>query len=97
MAGAAAILVVFVQPETIHYKRAEELRGLPRPEKVHKMWQWLNPLRIIRLYRYPNLLTVVSICVTIAAIGSLIRITGISFVLSGLEHVLTSYTYPLRS
>jgi hypothetical protein len=28
---------------------------------MHTLWQWLNPLRILRLYRYPNLLAVVCI------------------------------------
>lgn len=58
LAGAATIFVLFLQPETIHYRRAEELEGLSGRKKAHTMWQWLNPLRIIRLYRYPNLLTV---------------------------------------
>jgi MFS family permease len=59
LAGMAVLLVVFLLPETIHYKKAEELDGLPRGKKAHKMWQWLNPFRVIALYRYPNLLTVV--------------------------------------
>lgn len=32
---------------------------MSRSKKARTMWQWLNPFRIIRLYRYPNLLTVV--------------------------------------
>ncbi|KAF1970122.1 MFS general substrate transporter [Bimuria novae-zelandiae CBS 107.79] len=58
LAGAATIFVVFFQPETIHYRRADELKNLARSKKAHILWQWLNPFRIIRLYRYPNLLTV---------------------------------------
>ncbi|KAF2800480.1 MFS general substrate transporter [Melanomma pulvis-pyrius CBS 109.77] len=58
LAGTAVLLVCFLLPETIHYKRSEELHGLPRAKKAHKMWQWLNPFRVIALYRYPNLLTV---------------------------------------
>ena len=46
----------FLQPETIHKRRADELQGLPRKERAVKMWQWLNPFRIIMLYRYPNIL-----------------------------------------
>ena len=60
LAGAATLFVLFFQPETIHYKRSTELEGLSRRKKAHTMWQWLNPGRIVRLYRYPNLLTVVS-------------------------------------
>ncbi|KAJ4312103.1 hypothetical protein N0V94_007624 [Neodidymelliopsis sp. IMI 364377] len=58
LAGTAVVLCFFVQPETIHVKRSQELDGLSKPEKAHKMWQWLNPFRVIRLYRYPNLLLV---------------------------------------
>lgn len=58
LAGAATIAVLFFQPETIHYRRADELESLPRSKRAHTLWQWLNPFRIIRLYRYPNLLTV---------------------------------------
>ncbi|KAH7112193.1 nucleophile aminohydrolase [Dendryphion nanum] len=58
LAGVATVLVLFLLPETIHSKRSDELEGLPKGEKARKMWQWLNPLRVIQLYRYPNLLTV---------------------------------------
>ncbi|OCL06679.1 MFS general substrate transporter [Glonium stellatum] len=58
LGGFGTLLVVFLFPETIHYKKSEELKGLPPRRKVCIMWQWLNPFRIIRLYRYPNLLTV---------------------------------------
>lgn len=40
------------------------LQGLPAAKKAHKMWQWLNPFRVIRLYRYPNLFLVVSVFVS---------------------------------
>jgi MFS family permease len=59
LAGAATVFCFFLQPETIHEKRSTELEGLPRKQKAKKMWQWLNPLRVIQLYRYPNLLLVV--------------------------------------
>jgi hypothetical protein len=53
-------MTIFFQPETIHSMRSEKLKDLPRRERVQTMWEWLNPMRIVRLYRYPNLLTVVS-------------------------------------
>ncbi|CBX90495.1 hypothetical protein LEMA_P066210.1 [Plenodomus lingam JN3] len=56
LAGAATLFCLFLQPETIHEKRAAELEGLPAREKAAKMWEWLNPTRILRLIRYPNLL-----------------------------------------
>ena len=61
LGGLATVLVVFGLPETIHRKRSEELEGLGHGEKAKKLWQWTNPLRVIRLFRYPNLLLAVSI------------------------------------
>ena len=52
--------MVFFLPETIHYKRSAELVGLNKKEYVQKIWQLTNPVRAVRLYRYPNLLIVVS-------------------------------------
>ncbi|KAI4638244.1 hypothetical protein J4E93_010243 [Alternaria ventricosa] len=56
LAGAATLFCFFLQPETIHKKRADELVGLPAAQRAHKMWQWLNPFRVVKLYRYPNIL-----------------------------------------
>ncbi|KAI4679304.1 uncharacterized protein J4E84_008332 [Alternaria hordeiaustralica] len=56
LAGAATLFCFFLQPETIHKKRADELVGLPTKQRAHKMWQWLNPFRVVKLYRYPNIL-----------------------------------------
>ncbi|KAF2837128.1 MFS general substrate transporter [Patellaria atrata CBS 101060] len=58
LGGFGTLLVVFLLPETIHYRRAEELEDLSRKEKSRKLWGWTNPSRVVRLYRYPNLLTV---------------------------------------
>jgi predicted MFS family arabinose efflux permease len=59
LAGAAAVLVACLLQETIHRKQSEDLKGLNRKEYVKKLWAWTNPLRVIKLYRYPNLLIVV--------------------------------------
>ncbi|KAJ4369851.1 hypothetical protein N0V83_005615 [Neocucurbitaria cava] len=58
LAGAATVFCLFLQPETIHVRRSQELEGLPSSQKAKKMWQWLNPFRVLKLYRYPNLLLV---------------------------------------
>lgn len=58
LAGAATLLVLFLLPETIHQKRSVELRGLSRKEYARRIWAWTNPLRVVRLYRYPNLAVV---------------------------------------
>ncbi|KAF4556744.1 MFS antiporter-like protein 1 [Elsinoe fawcettii] len=55
IAGAATVLVIFFLPETIHYKKSEELEGLTTKEKVAKFWEWMNPLRVVKLYKFPNL------------------------------------------
>jgi len=59
LGGFGTLLVIFLLPETIHQKRSEELKGLSKSEYAKKMWSWSNPLRVVGLYRYPNLLTVV--------------------------------------
>ncbi|KAF2810799.1 MFS general substrate transporter [Mytilinidion resinicola] len=56
LAGVGFCLILIFYPETIHYKRSVELQGLSKGQKAHKMWQWLNPFRIIQLFWYPNLL-----------------------------------------
>lgn len=56
LAGMATVCVFFFLPETIHQKRSIELAGLSRGQKARKLWTWTNPMRVIRLYRYPNLL-----------------------------------------
>jgi hypothetical protein len=51
-------LCCFFLPETIHYKKSVELQGLAKGEQAKKLWSWTNPLRVIKLYQYPNLLFV---------------------------------------
>ncbi|KAF2182849.1 MFS general substrate transporter [Zopfia rhizophila CBS 207.26] len=92
LAGTATLLVFFLLPETIHYKRSEELEGLSRPQKAHRMWQWLNPFRIIHLYRYPNLLTV--------ALASSSLVWNMYSLLTPIRYVLNprfNLTSPLQS
>jgi MFS family permease len=61
LGGFAAVSVFIYLPETIHRKRYEDLMDLSRKNQAHKMWEWMNPLRVIRLFRYPNLLLAVRI------------------------------------
>jgi MFS family permease len=55
LGGLATVLVFFLLPETIHQKRTKELLGLSPAQKARRLWEWTNPLRVIKLYRYPNL------------------------------------------
>lgn len=55
LAVVASVLCYFLLPETIHYKKAVELEGLKKSEKAKKIWSWTNPVRVVKLYQYPNL------------------------------------------
>jgi len=57
LAGTAIILVIFLLPETIHNKRSIELHGLTKKRYSLQLWHWVNPARVLVLYRYPNLLS----------------------------------------
>ncbi|KAF7353869.1 Major facilitator superfamily transporter protein [Mycena venus] len=56
LSGLATVLVFFLLPETIHQKRSDELLGLSPGQKAIRLWQWTNPFRVVKLYRYPNLI-----------------------------------------
>ncbi|KAF2770813.1 MFS general substrate transporter [Teratosphaeria nubilosa] len=56
LGGCTSILVSFLIPETIHYKRSNELSGLTKKQKAKKLWEWTNPWRVVVLFRYPNIL-----------------------------------------
>ncbi|KAK5737027.1 hypothetical protein LTR17_006988 [Elasticomyces elasticus] len=56
LAAASSVAVILLIPETIHHAKKAELVGLPRKQQVRKLCSWLNPWRVIVLFRYPNLL-----------------------------------------
>ena len=56
LSGFVTVAAILFLPETSHYRRSTELAGLPRLQKAKKLWKWINPVRIIILFRYPNLL-----------------------------------------
>lgn len=60
LGGLATVLVVLFLPETIHYKKVEQLKHMTHLQYTKQIWEWTNPLRVIKLYKYPNLLIVVS-------------------------------------
>jgi MFS family permease len=59
LGGFVAASVLIGLPETIHKRRYEELKGLSRKKQAHQLWNLMNPVRAIRLFRYPNLLLAV--------------------------------------
>lgn len=56
LAGASSLAVVLFVPETIHHARKADLTGLAKTQQAKKLWSWVNPMRVIVLFRYPNLL-----------------------------------------
>jgi len=58
LAGIALMGAYFLLPETIHHKKSDDLVGLPFKKKAAVLWGMLNPWRVIRLYKYPNLIMV---------------------------------------
>ncbi|KAJ7302522.1 major facilitator superfamily domain-containing protein [Mycena albidolilacea] len=64
--GLATVLAFFFLPETIHQKRSHELFGLSVWKKATRLWEMTNPFRVLKLYRYPNLI------LTAAASSSLV-------------------------
>ncbi|KAF2397123.1 MFS general substrate transporter [Trichodelitschia bisporula] len=81
LAGLGVVLVAFLLPETIHYKRAVELKGVSTREYASKLWQWSNPFRVIKLFRYPNL-TIVSLASSSVVWNMYSLLTPIRYVLN---------------
>ncbi|GIZ36956.1 hypothetical protein CKM354_000042100 [Cercospora kikuchii] len=58
LAGLSSVLIIFFLPETIHKKRSDELKGLPKSQQAKQLWKWINPARVVILFKYPNLVIV---------------------------------------
>ncbi|KAE9980959.1 hypothetical protein BLS_008020 [Venturia inaequalis] len=58
LAALAFAMIVIFLPETIHHKKSADMQGLTKKQYAGKMWQSMNPIRVIKLFRYPNLLIV---------------------------------------
>ncbi|KAF8191668.1 major facilitator superfamily domain-containing protein [Mycena galopus ATCC 62051] len=92
LGGLAAVLVFFFLPETIHQKRSDELLGLSLGQKASRLWQWTNPLRVIKLYRYPNLI--------LAAAGSSALVWNMYSLLTPIRYIINPryhLTTPIQS
>lgn len=57
LAATATLAVILGLPETIHHAKKDELAGLSKTAQAKKFWSWTNPMRVIKLFRYPNLCT----------------------------------------
>jgi MFS family permease len=58
LAGAAFLGAYFLLPETAHRMKSDDLVGLPFNAKAKALWGMSNPWRVVRLYKYPNLIVV---------------------------------------
>ncbi|KAI5367627.1 putative major facilitator superfamily, MFS transporter superfamily [Septoria linicola] len=58
LAGLSAVLIILFLPETIHKKRSDQLKGLPKREQIKKLCVWISPARVMVLFKYPNLIIV---------------------------------------
>lgn len=58
LAGLALVGAYFLLPETAHRLKVDELVGLPFKKKAGVLTGMLNPWRVVKLYRYPNLIMV---------------------------------------
>jgi len=55
IAGIASIGAFVILPETIHHRRIDDLADYSGSKKLRILLGMCNPLRVIRLFRYPNL------------------------------------------
>jgi len=92
LAGVATIAVVLLIPETIHRARKEDLVGLSKKQQARKLWSWANPVRVLWLFRYPNL--------AIVGVASSALVWNMYSLLTPIRYVLNprfELTTPLQS
>lgn len=58
LAGVALVGAFFLLPETAHTLKIDDIRDLPFGAKAKVLWRMLNPWRVVKLYKYPNLIMV---------------------------------------
>lgn len=92
LAGSAVVLIAFLLPETIHYKRSTELKGLNKVEYAKKIGRLINPVKVVKLWRFPNLL--------LSALASSSLVWNMYSFLTPIRYVLNprfNLTTPLQS
>ena len=91
LAGLAALFSFTpLLPETIHHKKAGALAAESgtRRERLSALWTMINPLRVIRLFAYPNLI-VTSIASSALVWNMYSLLTPIRYVLNPRFHLAT--------
>jgi len=58
LSGVAAIGCFVLLPETIHHKKIDDLVGYSARRKATVLWGMINPIHVLTLYRYPNLIAI---------------------------------------
>jgi MFS family permease len=92
LAGVALVGAYFLLPETAHRMKKDDMVGLPLREKANLLWRMLNPWRVLRLYKYPNLI--------MAALASSSLVWNMYSLLTPIRYVLNprfNLTSPIQS
>lgn len=56
LSGLAALFTFTpLLPETIHHRKVDDLEGYSPRQKMTVLWSMVNPVRVLRLFVYPNL------------------------------------------
>ncbi|KZL77946.1 major facilitator superfamily transporter, partial [Colletotrichum tofieldiae] len=58
LAGVGVAGALFLMPETLQELKSADLKGLPMSKKICVLWGMTNPIRVVRLFRFPNLILV---------------------------------------
>ena len=93
LGGLATVLVLLFLPETIPAKKIDDLRDVPRRERVVRIAHWVSPIRVaVLLFSYPNLL--------IAGLASSALVWNMYSLLTPIRYVLNPrfhLTSPIQS
>ncbi|KAF6808217.1 hypothetical protein CPLU01_15704 [Colletotrichum plurivorum] len=92
LAGVGVAGAVFFMPETLQQLKKAELKGLPTAKKIAVLWGMTNPVRVVRLFKFPNLLLV--------AVGSGSLVWNMYSMLTPIRYVLNprfALTSPAQS
>lgn len=92
LAALSTILIIFFLPETIHKKRSDDIKSLPTTQQISHIWHWINPARVVILFKYPNLV-IVAIASSSLVWNMYSLLTPIRYVLNPRFHLTT----PLQS
>jgi len=71
----ATIALYFFMPETVQPKRYKHFLRLPWSAKLHVLWTFMNPARVLSLYMFPNIL-IVSLACGVLVFDSYTILTG---------------------